>query len=201
LISIALNVLSDYPRNVSGVVTANQRGAVTKPAVSMAAWFCLRSHLKHEHIAAAHLAKFDDVTVFNPRIRFARSTRQGPVWVTESLFPNYLFARFDWKTGLAKVRYATGVSQVVHFGALWPTVPEEVIEQLRLTLGKDEIHEIPPLAVGDTVGISGGALHGLQGVITQLLPARERIKLLLDFLGRQTMVEVPVMAIVKKPVY
>ena len=166
----------------------------------MAAWFCVRSHPKHEHIAAAHLAKFDDVTVFNPRIRFARSTRQGPVWVTESLFPNYRFARFDWKTGLAKVRYAAGVSQVVHFGTLWPTVPDEVIEQLRLTLGKDEIHEIPPLAVGDTVDISGGALHGLQGVITQLLPARERIKVLLDFLGRQTMVEVPVKAIVKKPV-
>src|SRR5262245_22523389 len=104
------------------------------------AWFCVRSQVKHEHIAAAHLARFDDVEVFNPRIRFARSTRKGPVWVTESLFPNYLFARFNWKSGLSKVRYSAGVSHVVHFGSKWPTVPDAVIEELRLTLGPGEVH-------------------------------------------------------------
>ena len=186
---------------MSGVATTNPPRPVSLSADATVAWFCLRSQLKHEHIAAAHLAKFEDVTVFNPRIRFARSTRQGPVWVTESLFPNYLFARFNWKTGLSKVRYAAGVSNVVHFGLQWPTIPDEVIAQLRLTLGKDEIHEILPVGVGDTVDISGGVMHGLQGVITQVLPARERVKVLLDFLGRQTTVEVPVNAVVKKPVY
>ena len=170
-------------------------------AESALAWFCVRSQLKHEHIAAAHLARFDDVQVFNPRIRFARSTRKGPVWVTESLFPNYLFAQFNWKSSLSKVRYSAGVSHVVHFGNKWPTVPDEVIEELRLTLGADAIHEIPPVAVGDTVDISGGVFHGLQGVVTRLLPAKERVKVLLDFLGRQTMIEVPVNSIVKKPVF
>ena len=90
------------------------------------AWFCLRSHPKHEHIAARHLQQMEGVEVFNPRIRFSRSTKLGPVNVTEALFPNYLFARFDWKTSLARVHYAPGVSGVVHFGIKWPTVPEAV---------------------------------------------------------------------------
>jgi transcriptional antiterminator RfaH len=165
------------------------------------AWFCVRSQPKHEHIAAAHLTRFDDVEVFNPRIRFARSTRKGPVWVTESLFPNYLFARFNWKSSLSKVRYSAGISNVVHFGSKWPTVPDEAIDELRRTLGKDHVHEIPPVAVGDIVDISGGVFHGLQGVITRLMPAKERVKVLLDFLGRQTMIEVPVSSLVKKPTF
>jgi transcriptional antiterminator RfaH len=165
------------------------------------AWFCVRSQPKHEHIAAAHLGRFDDVEVFNPRIRFTRSTRKGPVWVTDSLFPNYLFARFNWKSSLSKVRYSAGVSNVVHFGLKWPTVPDEAIEELRRTLGKDHVHEIPPVTVGDTVDISGGAFHGLQGVVTRLMPAKERVKVLLDFLGRQTMIEVPVKSLVKNPTF
>ena len=87
------------------------------------AWFCLRSQPRHEHIAARQLALMSDIEVFNPRIRFARPTRHGPVWVTESLFPNYLFARFDWREALNKVHYAPGVSGIVHFGSRWPIVP------------------------------------------------------------------------------
>ena len=186
---------------MSTALSASEASPSQLSAETASAWFCIRSQPKHEHIAAAHLARFDDVEVFNPRIRFARATRKGPLWVVESLFPNYLFARFNWKSGLSKVRYSPGVSTVVHFGTRWPTLPEEVVEQLRQTLGKDQVHEVPPVAVGDTVDIAGGAFHGLQGVVTRLLPARERVKVLLDFLGRQTMIEVPVSSIVKKAAF
>ena len=181
--------------------STSEPGSHRANAETALAWFCLRSQPKHEHIAAAHLARFGDVDVFNPRIRFTRSTRKGPIWVTESLFPNYLYARFNWKSNLSKVRYSPGISSVVHFGTRWPTVPDEAIDQLRLTLGKDQIHEIPPVAVGDTVDIAGGAFHGLQGVVTRLMPAKERVKVLLDFLGRQTMIEVPLSSLVKKPAF
>ena len=43
------------------------------------AWFCLRSQPKHEHIAAGHLRQIEGVEVFNPRIRFTRPTRVGPI--------------------------------------------------------------------------------------------------------------------------
>ena len=42
----------------------------------------------------------EDVEVFNPRMRYTRSMKYGPVEVIESMFPNYLFARFDWTISL-----------------------------------------------------------------------------------------------------
>src|SRR6185312_13830264 len=59
------------------------------------AWFCLRTHPKHECVAAAQLRQEANIEVFLPRIRFKRATRCGPAWVTEALFQNYLFAKFD----------------------------------------------------------------------------------------------------------
>ena len=155
------------------------------------AWFCVRSHLKHEHIAAAHLRSYHHLEVFLPRIRFKRSRRQGPVWVTEALFPNYLFARFDWQKSLRDVLHSRGVAGVVHFGDSWPVVPDPLIDDLRATFGEKETHLISDVPeVGDEIQISGGAFHGLLAVVTQVLPSRERVKVLFDFLGRQTAVEV-----------
>lgn len=162
------------------------------------AWFCLRSQPKHEHIAAEHLRRMEGVEVFNPRIRFKRSTRTGPAQVTEAMFPNYLFARFDWKTSLTRVHYAPGVSGVVHFGSKWPTVPDGAIEEIRALVGDSGVHvalhEITP---GDPVTVSGTVFHGLQAIVTQVMPGKERVMLLLEFLGRQTAVEVGLNAIIK----
>lgn len=155
------------------------------------AWFCIRSQQKHEQLAARQLAQIEDVEVFSPRVRFSRSTPHGPVIITESLFPNYLFARFDWRRSLARVHYAPGVKHIVHFGDKWPTVPDEAIDELRAHLGHQELHIIDSgLAPGDRVEFAGGAFHGLRAVVTQVMPARDRVAVLLDFLGRQTMLEV-----------
>jgi transcriptional antiterminator RfaH len=170
--------------------------------VPACAWFCLRSHPKHEHIAASHLRQIEGVEVYNPRIRFPRTSRQGPIYVTEALFPNYLFAKFEWKNFLTRVHYAPGVAGVVHFGTRWPTIPDEAIEELRESLGQDDVHIVPrELREGDQVQISGGAFHGLQAVVTKVLPGRQRVTVLLDFLGRQTMVEVGLPSIIKQGIW
>ncbi len=166
---------------------------------SSVAWFCLRSQPKHEHIAAGHLRQIDGVEVFNPRIRFTRPTRVGPATVTESMFPNYLFARFDWETLLNRVNYSPGVSGVVHFGSKWPTVPEQAIEEIRKVIGTQELHVIPnDVSPGDEISVSGGVFHGLEAIVTQVMPGKQRVMVLMDFLGRQTMVEVKVQAVVRR---
>src|SRR5262245_65621539 len=104
------------------------------------AWCLRRTQPKHEHIAAAHLRKEPDVEVYLPRIRFKRSTRQGPVWFTEALFPNYLFARFDLPSCLRKVHHTRGVRGVVHFGDQWPCIPDAVIDGLRASVGPEQVH-------------------------------------------------------------
>jgi transcriptional antiterminator RfaH len=162
-------------------------------------WFCLRCQPKHEHIAAGHLKKIPDTEAFLPRIRFQRSTRQGLFWVTEALFPNYLFARFDWHDSLRQVQAAPGVRGVVHFGTRWPIIEDGTIADLRQAVGEDELHVIAaPLQAGDTVEIAAGAMRGLQAVVSRVMPSRERVAVLFDFLGRQTMLDLPVHFVVKE---
>ena len=162
-------------------------------------WFCLRSQPKHEHIAAAHLKKMEGVEVFLPRVRFQRSTRQGLAWVTEALFPNYLFARFDWQNSLRQVQAARGVSGVVHFGERWPVIDEGIIEELKKAVGAEELHTISAvLQPGDEVEIAEGAMRGLRAVVSRVMPSKERVAVLLEFLGRQTTIEVPVNFIIKE---
>ncbi len=158
--------------------------------VPQLSWFCLRSQLKHEHIAAARLRE-EGFEAFSPRIRFKRATRRGPSWVTEALFPCYLFARFDWLTSLSKVNHTYGVAGVVRFGQKWPTIPDADIEELRRNFGAAELHVIDPeLAAGDAVKIASGAFQGWSAIISQVMPSQQRVKVLLEFVGRQTAVEV-----------
>jgi transcriptional antiterminator RfaH len=162
------------------------------------AWFCVRTQLKHEHIATANLRLLPDLEVFNPRIRYRRSTRRGPVWFTESLFPSYVFARFNWREQLRLVYHSAGVATIVHFGTRWPTISDATIAELQASIGDEEVRVVEAQPeVGEEVEIAGGPFHGLHGIITRLLPARMRVAILLEFLGRQTMVEVPMTEIVR----
>jgi hypothetical protein len=63
--------------------------------------------------------------------------------------------------------------------------------ELRL-LSPDGILEIPdhPHKVGDKVKAISGLFKGDQGTVTQLVTARERVKVLFEILGRPTEVEI-----------
>jgi transcriptional antiterminator RfaH len=162
-----------------------------------AAWYCVRSQIKHEHIAAGHLRQ-SGIETFLPRISFKRVTAQGPKWVTEALFPNYLFARFDLTSSLRLVHHSPGVSKVVRFGAIWPNIPDSEIELLRTLFQDDSIHVISPeIEPGHEVQITQGAFQGLRAVVTRVMPSRERVRILLEFLGRQTEAEVSASVIVR----
>ena len=152
-------------------MTDHRNGAsspsVTATSGPTVAWFCLRSQPKHEHIAARHLQQMEDVEVFNPRVCFKRRTRHGEVMVTEAMFPNYLFARFDWKASLTRVHYAPGVSSVVHFGDKWPTVPDSMIEEIRSSLGDKGVHLLQnDPQVGEEVELADPAFIGWQASST-----------------------------------
>ena len=177
----------------------NENPTPAPPAVDHALWFCLKSQPKHEHIAAAHLRQNSTFEVFLPRVRFKRATRQGTVWVTEALFPGYLFARFDWQSSLRLVQHSRGVRGVVHFGERWPAIPETIIRELQQAIGADELHTIPEnFTPGDEVEITDGAMRGLRAIVSRVMPGRDRIAVLMEFLGRQTMIELPRHFLVKE---
>jgi transcriptional antiterminator RfaH len=148
-------------------------------------WYCVRTHLKHEHIAAAHLKQVPGVEVFNPQLRLLRSTRQGRRWFTESLFPNYVFARFVLETMLERVTYTPAVKMVLRFGGLVPEIPEAVIQDLQrgmAALDSAILTDAP--TEGEEVEIADGAFAGMKGSVTCVLPGRQRARILLEVMGR-----------------
>jgi transcriptional antiterminator RfaH len=166
--------------------------SVLSPDSGDLSWFCVRARPREEHIAAANLRRSEGMDVLNPRIRFRRPTTRGPVWVTESMFPGYIFARFNLRRSLDVVRYSFGVAGVVHFGLFWPVVPDETVEGIRAVVGEEEIRLVEPaLKVGDEVEVATGSFTGFHGIVTRVMPARDRVTVLLEFLGRQTLVELP----------
>ena len=100
-------------------------------SLEQAAWYCVRTQPKHEHIAAANLRKRLSLEVFLPRLSMERATRRGVKRVIEPLFPCYLFVHCALKTKSDDIRYTTGVSSLVHFGTQIPVVPTPVVEELR----------------------------------------------------------------------
>jgi transcriptional antiterminator RfaH len=173
--------MTDHPSSTE----AKQGGNLEEPN-----WFCIRSQLKHEHIAAAHLRSAGH-EVFLPRIRYKKATRRGPVWFNEALFPNYVFARFVWKESLADVMHTRGVSTVIHFGENWPVIADSEIAVLRELADDTQMFTVESMFnPGEEVSIAGGAFNGLSGVVQKYLPSRQRVAILLEFLGRQTQVEI-----------
>jgi transcriptional antiterminator RfaH len=119
------------------------------------------------------------------------------VWVTESLFPGYIFARFAFHSMLDKVRYMPSVSSVVHFGDRYPTIPPTVISDLRLQFGDKEIKVLPEeLVPGTEVTVTERPFYGMQAIVLRPMPAKERVQVLLEMLGRTTQVEVSMQSVV-----
>jgi transcriptional antiterminator RfaH len=171
----------------------------TAAAATEPVWACIRTHPKHEHIAAAQLRHVPGVDVFNPQLRLERQTRRGRMRTTESLFVNYLFARFVIETTLERVRYTPSVKTVLQFGERIATIPDAVIEELRQTLleNAETIFTDAPLE-GDEAEISNGPFQGEKGIIVRVLPARERVEILLEVLGRPLPTEFRLSSIIFK---
>src|SRR6266436_2185442 len=158
--------------------------------IALPAWYCARTQPKHEHIAAASLTKNLGLEVFHPRLRMERATRRGAVRVVEPLFPCYVFVRCT-NEDRDEIRYVTGISSLVHFGERIPTVPDSVIEELKQCFETEEPMSVEDrLYPGAEVTVAEGSFLGFSGIVVRLLPARQRVQILLEFLGRTTIAEV-----------
>lgn len=160
------------------------------PTVREQAWFCVRTKPKNEHIAAAHLRDLESVNVFCPRVRFKRPRGQRTMWVTEALFPGYIFAKFNWFNQMKEVYYTNGVTSIVKFGDNWPIIDDHIIEDWQAAMGEEELaicEELPEL--GEDVLITEGAFSGSIAEVVKVSNSRKRVAVLMDFLGRQLQIE------------
>lgn len=155
-------------------------------------WYCVHTKPKCEHLVAAALRQFEEVEPWCPRLRFQRPTPRGKVWFTEALFPTYLFAKFVPSRSLRAVRHAHNVIRVVEFGGVPAPVPEDAILQLREEMGSEDTREVNyQVSVGDTVQVGEGPMHGLKGIVESFMNGEQRARVLLEFLGRQSLIVVP----------
>lgn len=156
------------------------------------AWYVVHTRPKCEHIAAGLMVGLPGVEAYCPRIRFQKNTRRGKVWFVEALFPSYFFARFTPAESLRAVRHSQSVIKVVDFGGNLTPVPDSVIELLKAEMENVEVKEVHVgVKVGDTVELTEGPMRGLKGIVNAMLTGADRVRVLLEFLGRENAVEVP----------
>lgn len=154
------------------------------------AWYCVRTKPKHDHIAAANLRRNLGLEVFNPCLRFERSTRKGIRRVTEPLFPGYVFVRCTLEKSFDDIQHANGVATLVHFGKRVPRIADSIVEELQRFFPTAE-----PLSVqdqilpGEEVAVGDGPFSGMKAVVLRVLPARQRVEVLLEILGRPASLE------------
>jgi len=154
-------------------------------------WYCLHTAPKQENKVACILQREAVVEVFSPRIRFRRMRSGRPFWTTEALFPSYLFARFDYLERWRQINAIPGVTAIVHFGDRAVPVGDEVMAELRSLVTDNETVEVmAEPAAGDEVVIASGPMSGLRVLVTRVLPARQRIAVLLELLGTYREVEI-----------
>jgi transcription antitermination factor NusG len=88
----------------------------------------------------------------SPFVRFERARRSGKLWVTEAMFPGYVFTRFRYLSQSRQVRATRGVVKIVSFGDVPARVPSEIISELRSAVQDRETIVIQPgIEVGEEV--------------------------------------------------
>ncbi|HWP59688.1 MAG TPA: transcription termination/antitermination NusG family protein [Candidatus Acidoferrales bacterium] len=158
-------------------------------------WYTVQTKPRQERQVEKHLRDLN-VETFLPWIRVRRRVGTRHRWVLEPLFPSYLFCRLDLVLAGKAARYSPGVKDFVRFGSQIPEISESAIGELKERC-PDGVARVgaPPLKKGQPVIIREGPLSGLEAVFDRELAGKERIAVLLEFLGRQTRAVVPAEAV------
>ena len=160
-------------------------------------WYAVQTKPRQETLAADNLTRQGFIT-YLPLITQRKRRRNQWTHITEALFPRYLFIHADPdQQSLAPVRSTLGVAQLVRFGHLLRPVPDAIIAFLKQAenaqTGTRQDDDWPHQP-GDRVEILNGPFAGLNGIF-QTATGEERALVLLDLLGRQNPITVPIDAI------
>lgn len=150
------------------------------------------AHCKHhkEGQAAAALNERLGLPVYLPEV--SRSMR-GQIQRTP-FFPGYLFVRADLRVvALSQINALPGVLRLIAFGDLPQPVPVAAVEEIRRRVGElnaaggEVMHDFRP---GDTILLKRGPFQGLEAIFLGPTAPRERVRVLIEFLGGLRTMEV-----------
>jgi transcription antitermination factor NusG len=152
------------------------------------AWYVLQTNRNKERLAQHALGQ-RAVTTYLPLI--VQWPRPSVGSAIAPMFPGYLFVHLS-VDDCARTSWTPGVKAFVSFGGGPVPIEPAVIEFLRDREGPDHLIRCGAPLPGDTeVRIVNGPFRGLTAVVQQHLPARERVRVLMQILQRDTAVELP----------
>lgn len=159
----------------------------------MMRWYVVHTQPQAEARAAWHLDN-QGFAVYLPRYAKRRRHARRIDWVPTPLFPRYLFVGMDlavarWRA----IRSTVGVADLICHGDRPTPVPDGIVETIRAREDDGGVVKLPAAPLfdkGEPVCITEGALRGLTGLFESTTD-EERVIVLLDLLGRQVRVRVP----------
>lgn len=160
-------------------------------------WYVAQTHALSEQKALFNLRR-QGYNVYLPKYLKKRSHAGLTDWVSRPLFPCYLFIELDVDTVLwHSIRSTIGVSKFICSGDRPSPVPDGIVEAIigredengHVGLSRNELFK-----KGQAVEISDGPMVDTS-VIFECVDDRDRVIVLMDLLGRQVRVSVPLEAV------
>jgi len=107
-------------------------------------------------------------------------------YITQPLFPRYLFAKFNAGEQLSKILFTRGVHNVVCFGDSPASFYHYIIDLLRARIDENGfVKQDEELKPGDKVMINAGPLRNLMGIFEREMKGSDRITILLTAIEYQ----------------
>jgi transcription antitermination factor NusG len=132
-------------------------------------WFAVQTRPRHEKKVDAELRE-KGIRSFLPLHRERRRWSDRYQWIELPMFSQYLFVQLP-PTGELRVRVlqTAGILQFVGATGRGTAIPNEQIESLHTIVAQripTTVHEF--LRVGEKVRIRGGALEGIEGILSEI---------------------------------
>ncbi len=157
----------------------------------MISWYAVHTKPQSEGRALENLLR-QGYSAYLPRARVELRHARKRLIVLRPLFPRYLFAGLDRSSMLWRPILSTfGVKDLVRAGGEPAPVPAEVVAALqeREAAGAfDRTARSGTLRLGDLVRVTSGAFEDMIGRLVELRE-KDRVVVLLDFLGRNVKAE------------
>jgi transcriptional antiterminator RfaH len=155
-------------------------------------WYVVHCKYQKETQAAAGLEERLGLTAYLPEVR----QRERGQLRCAPYFPGYLFVRADLGVvAQSQINGLPGVIRLVSFGDLPQPVPAAAVEEIRRRiddLNASGYFAMPDFRPGDTLRLRRGPFQGLEAIFVGPATPRERVRVLIEFLGGLRTMEVDV---------
>jgi transcriptional antiterminator RfaH len=150
-------------------------------------WYVIYTKPKEEDRVYMNLTAWG-VETFSPKIKKKRLNQftAKPVYLSQPLFPRYIFARFDADKMLHKVYYTRGVQSIVSCDQMPLAVEDDIITLIQSQVGSDGFVRLDDeLKRGDEVRINSGSMQGINGIFQRTMKDTNRVMILLTAINYQ----------------